>query len=293
MVFRIVPSSEELRHSRRRPQSTSFILRASSKKSVYSPPTVAETKARFAELHTTPIPAVYSTVVLELLVQQHFMRHNKKYKYDPIFALGFMSAFDQILEGFDPEAKEDILGAYLNSLDEDSALYKADAVKLESACKELEGGLDTLLSEEGNASNLLKKSLKSIAQNARNGEFFYSKFFAIGLFRVLELTGFTDPKALERLVDSIGLSLDFVNRDLKLYKTILTKLSAAREMVKEVADREKKKAAKRESTAAAAAAAKEEKTQTTTETEAAATTTEEESQTAEAEAEADVTETQA
>lgn len=187
------------------------------------------------------------------------MRYNSKYKYDPIFALGFISAFDQILEGFEAEAKEDILGAYLKSLDENSAVYKSDSASLEAACKELDGGLDSLLSEDGDVNNMLKKSLKSIAENAKNGEFYYSKFFAIGLFRVLELTGFTDPKALERLVGSIGLNLDFVNRDLKLYKTILTKLSAAREMVKEVTDREKKKAAARES----AAASEEEKQQST------------------------------
>eukprot|EP00210_Caulerpa_lentillifera_P002784 g2659.t2 len=177
------------------------------------------------------------------------MRHNKNYKYDPIFALGFMSAFDQILDGFESAAKEDILEAYLKSLDENPAIYKSDAIKLETACKELDGGLDSLLSEDENFdnNNLVQKSLKSIAESARNGDFFYSKFFAIGLFRVLELTGFTDPKALERLVDSIGLNLDLINRDLKLYKTILEKLSAAREMVKEVADRERKKAAERES----------------------------------------------
>eukprot|EP00210_Caulerpa_lentillifera_P002783 g2659.t1 len=247
--YRRFSVTEEKRNSRNRLQWNSWLLRVSSNKGIHSPPTVSETKQLFAELQTTPIPAIYSTVVLELLVQQHFMRHNKNYKYDPIFALGFMSAFDQILDGFESAAKEDILEAYLKSLDENPAIYKSDAIKLETACKELDGGLDSLLSEDENFdnNNLVQKSLKSIAESARNGDFFYSKFFAIGLFRVLELTGFTDPKALERLVDSIGLNLDLINRDLKLYKTILEKLSAAREMVKEVADRERKKAAERES----------------------------------------------
>ena len=60
------------------------------------------------------------------------------------------------------------------------------------------------------------------------------------------VSGFKDPKALERLVKMMNGNLEFVNRDLKLYKNILTKLSAAKEMMKEVTEREKKRSAERE-----------------------------------------------
>lgn len=177
--------------------------------------------------------------------------------------MGFVSAFDQILEGFDSPAKDDIFSAYVKSLDEDPSLYRSDAVKLETACKELGSDLDALLSDENQNGNLLKSSLDAVAESASNGHFYYTKFFAIGLFRVLELTGFEsfqkvswilllgfkDPKALERLVKKINVSLEFVNRDLKLYKKVLTRLSAAKEMMKEVTEREKKKSAEREAAA--------------------------------------------
>ena len=60
------------------------------------------------------------------------------------------------------------------------------------------------------------------------------------------LSGFKDPKALERLVSVINGNLEFVNRDLKLYKNILTRLSAAKEMMREVTEREQKRSAERE-----------------------------------------------
>ena len=110
-----------------------------------------------------------------------------------IFALGFVSAFDQILEGFDAPSKDDIFSAYLKSLDEDPSRFRNDATRLEGACQEVNGNLDDLLSQENSNSNLLKSSLTGIAENAKNGEFYYTKFFAIGLFRVLELTGDTAP----------------------------------------------------------------------------------------------------
>ncbi len=46
----------------------------------------------------------------------------------------------------------------------------------------------------------------------------YSKFLAIGLFRLLELVGAKDPKALESVAKSLSLRPEAVNRDLLTYK---------------------------------------------------------------------------
>lgn len=50
----------------------------------YAPPTVTQTKNEFRNLYDKPINAMYEPVLQELLVQQHFMRYNIKYKYDPV-----------------------------------------------------------------------------------------------------------------------------------------------------------------------------------------------------------------
>lgn len=46
----------------------------------------------------------------------------------------------------------------------------------------------------------LQKVLSSVATRAASKEFFYTRFFAIGVFRLLELTDTRDPKALEGVV---------------------------------------------------------------------------------------------
>lgn len=48
------------------------------------PPPVSDTKHKFYEGFKKPIPGVYNTVIQELLVQQHLMRHNKNYSYDEV-----------------------------------------------------------------------------------------------------------------------------------------------------------------------------------------------------------------
>ena len=42
--------------------------------------------------------------------------------------------------------------------------------------------------------------LKEISQRAAEGKFHYSRFFAIGLFRLLERANATDPSVLEKVM---------------------------------------------------------------------------------------------
>lgn len=64
----------------------------------------------------------------------------------------------------------------------------------------------------------LQKALAAAAAGSASGKFAYNKFFAIGLFRLLELTGAKEPAALEKLVKSVGVKQESVMRDLVLYK---------------------------------------------------------------------------
>jgi len=45
---------------------------------------VADTKKKFYETFRKPIPGLYNNVIQELLVQQHIMRYNRKYRYDEV-----------------------------------------------------------------------------------------------------------------------------------------------------------------------------------------------------------------
>jgi Thylakoid formation protein len=45
---------------------------------------VSETKRKFRESYPKPISGIYDAVVQELLVQQHLIRYNRKYKYNPV-----------------------------------------------------------------------------------------------------------------------------------------------------------------------------------------------------------------
>ncbi|XP_073039759.1 protein THYLAKOID FORMATION 1, chloroplastic-like isoform X2 [Primulina eburnea] len=203
-------------------------------------PPVSETKLNFLKAYKRPIPSVYNTVLQELIVQQHLMRYKKSYRYDPVFALGFVTVYDQLMDGYPSDEDRDaIFKAYIEALKEDPAQYRADAVKLEEWAR---AQSSSTLVDFGSREGEVEGYLKDIAERSRNtGSFSYSRFFAVGLFRLLELANATEPTVLEKLCVALNVNKKSVDRDLDVYRNLLSKLVQAKELLKEYVDREKKK----------------------------------------------------
>ncbi|KAL6140044.1 hypothetical protein ACLB2K_058345 [Fragaria x ananassa] len=202
--------------------------------------TVADTKLNFLKAYKRPIPSVYNTVLQELIVQQHLMRYKRTYRYDPVFALGFVTVYDQLMDGYPSDEDRDaIFKAYVNALKEDPEQYRTDAKNLEEwARAQSSSSLIEFPSKEGEVEGILK----DIAERAGGkGSFSYSRFFAVGLFRILELANATEPTVLEKLCAALNIEKRSVDKDLDVYRNLLSKLVQAKELLKEYVAREKKK----------------------------------------------------
>lgn len=212
-----------------------------------SPPTVSDTKSAFLNKYKRPIPALYNNVIQELLVQQHLTRYNSGYKYDPIFALGFVSVYDQLMDGYPSQDDvETIFTAYIEALNEDPASYRESAKQLEEWAGQINGdGLVDFASKDGPVETLLK-DIAARAGNSTGGEFHYSRLFAIGLFRLMELSQASEPATLEKLCTALKVNKMSVDRDLDVYRGLLSKLSQAKELLRDFLAREQKKQAERE-----------------------------------------------
>ncbi|KAG4385477.1 hypothetical protein GLYMA_12G106600v4 [Glycine max] len=193
-----------------------------------------------SQAYKRPIPSIYNTVLQELIVQQHLMRYKRSYRYDAVFALGFVTVYEQLMEGYPSDEDRDaIFQAYIQALKEDPEQYRVDAKKLEEwARSQNPNSLLEFSSREGEVEGILK----DIAERAGGkGDFSYSRFFAIGLFRLLELANAMEPTILEKLCAVLNVNKRSVDRDLDVYRNLLSKLVQAKELLKEYVDREKKK----------------------------------------------------
>lgn len=213
----------------------------------FAPPTVSSTKDKFMQGYKKPIPAMYNTVLQELLVMQHMNRYNINYEYNGIMALGFTSVFDQIFDEYKMGPPEEIFSAYIEALCESPETYRGDSERLATAAAGASSVSDIAAMDE----------VKAMAAQAAEGKLQHTKYAAIGLFRMLELAGLTDPSALDELVKESGMDKTLVSRDLLTYKGLLSKLNATKELQREFIEREQKKTAER-------AAAKAQKAETAT-----------------------------
>ncbi|PIA34404.1 hypothetical protein AQUCO_03800191v1 [Aquilegia coerulea] len=175
-------------------------------------PTVAETKLKFLKEYKRPIPSVYNTVLQELIVQQHLISD---------------------------EDRDAMFKAYVHALNEDPEQYRLDAQKVEEwARSQNASSIVEFSSKEGE----IEEVLKDISERAASkGSFSYSRFFAVGLFRILELAKATNPAVLEKLCAALNVDKRSVDRDLDVYRNLLSKLCQAKELLKEYVNREKKK----------------------------------------------------
>jgi photosystem II biogenesis protein Psp29 len=219
--------------------------------------TVSDAKRAFYSLHTRPINSIYRRVVDELMVEMHLLSVNADFSYNPIYALGVVTAYDRFMTGYRPESDQvSILSALCKSVECDSAQLRQDHDRMMAAVNGL--------TWDGLTSGDLSGDLQSaMAQVSGNPKFKYSRLFAIGLYTILEAIDPTKLKdkdalnsALEKIAQALNLSGDKVQKDLELYQSNLEKMVAAQAVMADIIAADRKKRADRELERAARAEAK-------------------------------------
>lgn len=195
---------------------------------------VADTKATFFATYQRPISSLYRRVVEELLVETHLNVVNKRFTYDPFFALGMTVAFDSFTQGYAPEDQTPLIFAALcQALELNPDVIRGDAAKMRAVMTQgdREARLHLLQLAEGAEDT---EGLRSILESIRdNPDFRYTRTFLLGLYAAYEATA---PESKEdqpfmEIAASLNLPLDAVKKDLDLYRSSLEKLRQAREVM--------------------------------------------------------------
>ncbi|WP_071592476.1 MULTISPECIES: photosystem II biogenesis protein Psp29 [Kamptonema] len=215
--------------------------------------TVSDTKRSFYTIHTRPINSIYRRVVEELMVEMHLLSVNVDFRYNPIYALGVVTAFERFMQGYLPEQdKVSIFNGLCQALGDDPQRYQQDARRLEGLASRV-SILDLLSWLEGSTSFEDTGDLQaSITAIATNSKFKYSRLFAIGLFALLEIVDpdlVKDPEArvqaIAKVCAALHLPEEKVTKDLDLYRSNLEKIAQARIVLADVLQADRKKREKR------------------------------------------------
>lgn len=215
--------------------------------------TVSDTKRAFYATHTRPINSIYRRVVEEMMVEMHLLSVNTDFSYDPIYALGIVTAFDRFMQGYRPEQdRQSIFNALCHALGQDAQQYRQDADRLlADAAHHTSSDFLTQLDQLGTTDNSdLFAALKAIAENET---FKYNRPFVIGLYRLLEQMNpdiLKDEKqrnqSFEALATALKISGERIQKDLELYRSNLDKLTQAQQVMDDILKADRKKKEERE-----------------------------------------------
>lgn len=211
-------------------------------------PTVSDTKRAFYRGFPKPVNSVYRRAIDELLVESHLLTVCQTFHYDPIFALGWVTAFDEFTTGYRPEAdRAKIYHALVSALRLDAEQLRADAQQLAQIAQSAPQGVVTLLTT-GEGSPELEPLTGTVHRIAGTPQFKYSRLLAIGLFRLLALSApeqWADPERRKALLAQVGKTLNLNSekliRDQELYQSSLDKLKQSLQMMADLVEAERKK----------------------------------------------------
>jgi photosystem II biogenesis protein Psp29 len=187
-------------------------------------------------------------VVEELMVEMHLLSVNADFRFDPIYALGIVTAFDRFMQGYRPEEdKSSIFNALCRALNEEPQKYQqaAEQLKIEAIGLSTDQLLEQL-KHLATGSGLLLDTLRGIANNPK---FKYSRLFAIGLYSLLEVMSpelakneAKSNEVLQAIGEALHIQADKTQKDLELYRSNLDKLAQAQAVIDDIlkADRKKK-----------------------------------------------------
>jgi photosystem II biogenesis protein Psp29 len=190
----------------------------------------------------------------ELMVEMHLLAVNVDFRYDPIYALGVVTAFHRFMQGYRPEQDiVSIFDALCRALQDDPQRYTQDAARLENLVRRLslQEVIDWL--QQANHQDDVKDMQEQVRSLASNASFKYSRLFAIGLFTLIELADAELAKdethrngVLKQVCTILNLPEEKVQKDLDLYRSNLEKMAQARIVMEDLMQAEKKKREERE-----------------------------------------------
>ena len=194
--------------------------------------TVSDSKKLFHEQLTHVIPGLYKRIVDEMLVELNLLNHQNDFNQDFLFCVGLTESFKELMKGYKPEEDLDLL---FNSLCS-STNFEAKEIK----------GISQKFLEEFNGKQ--SKTISSLIKEKSNKNLYSSRILNLGIFIIISRsTDLLENKESEKniiiseICSDLNLSVAKAEKDIGIYKSSISKLEQAKELIEELKKKDKKK----------------------------------------------------
>ncbi|KGF95856.1 hypothetical protein EU95_1158 [Prochlorococcus marinus str. MIT 9201] len=194
--------------------------------------TVSDSKKLFHEKFPFVIPGLYKRIVDEMLVELNLLNHQSEFTQDYLFCVGLTETFKELMKGYQPEKHLDLL---FNSLCS-STNFEAKEINEISQNSQKEF-------KDKNSKDILKLLIEK-----NNSKLYPSRILNLGIYILIsksqdlkEKTESDTNKMITDIFEKLSLSTNKAEKDIGIYKSSLTKMEQAKELIEELRIKDKKK----------------------------------------------------
>ena len=194
--------------------------------------TVSDSKKLFLEKFPYVIPGLYKRIVDEMLVELNLLNHQNEFTQEYLFCIGLTETFKELMKGYQPKKHLDLLFESLCS----STNFEAKEINEISQKSQKEF--------KNKTSNDILKLL--IEKN--NSKLYPSRILNLAIYILIssaqdlkEKEESGRNKMISDVFEKLNLSANKAEKDIGIYRSSISKMEQAKELIEELRNKDKKK----------------------------------------------------
>jgi len=194
--------------------------------------TVSDSKRLFHEQFPYVIPGLYKRIVDEMLVELNLLNHQNEFTQDHLFCIGLTETFKELMKGYQPEKHLDLLFESLCS----STNFEAKEINEISKKSQKEFKNKT-------ANDILKLLIEK-----SNSKLYPSRILNLAIYKLIsnsqdfkEKDESETNKMISDIFEKLNLSANKAEKDIGIFKSSITKMQQAKELIEELRTKDKNK----------------------------------------------------
>jgi len=194
--------------------------------------TVSDSKRLFHEKFPYVIPGLYKRIVDEILVELNLLNHQNEFTQDYLFCIGLTETFKELMKGYQPKKHLDLLFESLCS----STNFEAKEINEISQKSQKEFKNKT-------SNDILKLLIEK-----SNSKLYPSRILNLAIYILIssaqdlkEKEESGRNKMISDVFEKLNLSANKAEKDIGIYKSSISKMEQAKELIEELRTKDKKK----------------------------------------------------